>query len=104
MKTKNIALIFLLSIGISQMENALARGLIAGALEDAGVIDSNEREILDDTHKNLGNPLDNAAAPIVQQTVPMSPRCATQFGVGIVGWGPIGAPCNFNGAYGQIVP
>ena len=82
---------------------ASARGLIGGLIEDlcgnCGVGNA-----LDQTHEQLGNPLDQAGdAAAAYYGVPVSPHCATPRGVFVGPWLPIGVACNVNGVQGVVV-
>ena len=62
-------------------------------------------DVLDDVHRRLGNPLDQAGAVAAQYYgVPVSPHCATPQGVFVGAWLPIGIACNANGIQGVVVP
>jgi hypothetical protein len=94
----------ILSLAAGFSAPALAQGVIGGFIEGlcggCGV-----GRTLDDVHRQLGNPLDRAAAGAAQSLgVPLSPYCATQWGVAVGPWAPIGADCyDVNGSPGVIV-
>jgi hypothetical protein len=94
----------ILSLAAGFSAPALAQGVIGGLIEGlcggCGV-----GRALDDVHRQLGNPLDQAGAAAAQYYgVPLSPHCATPWGIGISNWLPYGAPCSVNGVQGFIVP
>jgi hypothetical protein len=83
---------------------ASAEGLIGGFIDNlcggCGV-----GQALDDANKQLGNPVDEIGAAAAQYYgAPVSPNCATPWGVFVGPWLPIGVPCNVNGMEGVIVP
>ena len=90
-------------VSMSAVSNAQAGGffgdLIEGACGGCGA-----GRALDRAHKELGNPLDRAGAAVAQSHgVPVSPYCATDVGVFVGPWLPIGVPCVVDGYQGVTV-
>lgn len=65
---KTIAAVIVL--GTLTSANVQARGFLAGILEDVGVINEDQRTVLDDMHAAMGNPLDHAFSTTVNTYVP----------------------------------
>jgi hypothetical protein len=82
---------------------ASAGGLIGDLIEGACGNCGAGRQ-LDNIHRDMGRPLDHVgAAAATYYGVPLSPYCATPWGVALGRFQPVGTPCNVNGAQGVTV-
>jgi hypothetical protein len=81
---------------------AMAGGLI-GDLVEGACGGCGAGRALDQAHKQIGRPLDHAAAGVARSYgVPLSPYCATPAGIFVGPFQPIGIPCNVNGMIGIV--
>ena len=94
------------SIALSGMASSASAG---GFLADVFIkpLNPSLARQLDQAHEQMGKPLDRVPMDIANMTPAgqfLGNRCATPFGMSGPGpVNPLGMPCNFNGAWGQVV-
>jgi len=87
--------------GASSAFARCSSGEIANFFCEKGIINKSTANAADAAHAAAGNPLDRVGHVIAQNYgVPLTPYCATQWGVGISNWGLPGTPCQTNGMPG----
>jgi len=99
----NAKKLILIPVFLFSFNSAMAGGLIGDIIEGA-CGNCGAGRALDEAHRNIGQPLDHAAALAAKKYgVPVSPYCATPQGVFTGPFLPINAPCQVHGMYGVVV-